>query len=102
MTSPTIPVVRVKRRRALPFFSGHPWVFAGAIDRIDGDPAPGEEVVLQTHDGEFIARGLYNPASNIRVRLYSRDADQALDRDFWEQRLIAAFALRDRCGSVGV
>ena len=62
--------VVVKSRRALPFFSRHPWVYSGAIARIDGDPAVGDEVRLMTSRGEFIARGLFNPQSNIRVRLY--------------------------------
>ncbi len=96
MSFATIPVVRVKRRRALPFFSGHPWVFAGAISQIEGDPASGQEVALQTHDGKFIARGLFNPDSNIRVRLYSRDEHRSLDRDLWSQRLDSAIALREQ------
>ena len=63
------PRVTLKPRRALPFFGRHPWVFTGAISRIEGSPEPGAEVILQTDKGEFIARGLYNPHSNIRVRL---------------------------------
>ncbi len=77
--TPPLPRVILKPRRALPFFGRHPWVFAGAISRIEGKPQPGEEVLLQTERGEFIARGLFNPNSNIRVRLYSWDAEQALD-----------------------
>jgi 23S rRNA (cytosine1962-C5)-methyltransferase len=91
-----LPSVILKPRRALPFFSGHPWVFAGAIDRVLGDPAPGAEVALRTHEREFVARGLFNPDSNIRVRLYSWREDVPLDRAFWSARLDAALALRRR------
>src|SRR5574341_1108392 len=89
-----LPSVVLKPRRALPFFSGHPWVFAGAIARIDGSPEPGSEVALRTLEGEFIARGLFNPDSNIRVRLYTWNEEQPLDRDFWSARLDEALALR--------
>lgn len=93
--SPTVlPKVVVKSRKAQPFFHRHPWVFAGAVADTDGDPVPGDEVALVTQDGEFIARGLFNPHSNIRVRLYSWDADEPLDESFWARRLDAAIALR--------
>jgi 23S rRNA (cytosine1962-C5)-methyltransferase len=88
------PKVSLKPRRALPFFGRHPWVFAGAIDRIEGEPAPGSEVALYSADGQFIAAGLYNPASQIRVRLYSWTEGQPLDHEFWSGRLDAAIALR--------
>lgn len=89
-----MPRITLRPRRSLPFFSRHPWVFAGAIDRIEEDPAPGDEVTLFSHEGQFIARGLYNPDSNIRVRLYSWDEGVPLDEAFWSARLDEAIALR--------
>lgn len=90
----TAPRVYLKARRALPFFSRHPWVFAGAIDRIEGEPPAGTAVTLHAADGRFIARGLYNPHSQIRVRLYGWEESQDLDVEFWSRRLDAAIALR--------
>jgi 23S rRNA (cytosine1962-C5)-methyltransferase len=84
----------LKARRAQPFFARHPWVFSGAVARIDGDAGPGSEVALVTEHGEFIARGLYNPSSNIQVRLYGWDAKQPLDEEFWSSRLDEAIRLR--------
>lgn len=84
----------LKPKRALPFFSRHPWVFSGAVKRIEGKPEPGAEVDLLASDGEFIARGLYNPHSNIKVRLYAWDAEAELDEGFWSKRLDSALALR--------
>jgi 23S rRNA (cytosine1962-C5)-methyltransferase len=89
-------VVTLKKRRALPFFSKHPWVFAGAIDRVEGDPQPGSEVVVRASGGEFIARGLFNPDSNIRVRLYTWTEAEPLDADFWRRRVNTAIDLRDQ------
>jgi 23S rRNA (cytosine1962-C5)-methyltransferase len=93
-TITTLPKVTVKPRRALPFFHRHPWVFAGAIAKIDGELAPGTEVALVSNKGEFIGRGLFNPNSNIRVRLYGWQDNVPLDRDFWSRRLDAAIAMR--------
>lgn len=89
-----LPRVVLKPRRALPFFGRHPWVFAGAIQHVEGDPAAGDEVVLVSDRQEFIARGLFNPDSNIRVRLYGWEPEIALDREFWATRLDEATALR--------
>jgi 23S rRNA (cytosine1962-C5)-methyltransferase len=90
----TAPRVYLKERRALPFFSRHPWVFAGAIDRVDGEAVPGSAVTLHASDGKFIAAGLYNPHSQIRVRLYSWHEGEELDSEFWSRRLDAAIGLR--------
>lgn len=96
LTPASLPVVTLKPRRALPFFSRHPWVFAGAIARTDGPVPPGAEVAVHAHDGQFIARGLYNPDSNLRVRLYTWDAARPLDAEFWSARLDDALRLRTR------
>jgi 23S rRNA (cytosine1962-C5)-methyltransferase len=92
--STSLPRVILKPRRAQPFFGRHPWVFSGAISRVDGDPAPGAEAVLESDSGEFVAYGLYNPLSNIRVRLYSWEADVGLDETFWSRRLDEAIRFR--------
>lgn len=88
------PRVILKSRRARPFFARHPWVFAGSIERVEGEPADGDEVVVASHEGEFIARGLFNSQSQIHVRLYSWDAARALDESLWRERIERAIALR--------
>lgn len=93
-TTADLAAITIKPRRALPFFSRHPWVFATAIQNVSGDPAPGQEVLLRAHDGKFIARGLFNPHSHLRVRLYSWDESVELNRDVWSRRIDEAIALR--------
>jgi 23S rRNA (cytosine1962-C5)-methyltransferase len=88
------PRVVLGVRRAKPFFGRHPWVFAGAIAAVEGEPADGDEVELVSHEGVFIARGLFNSQSKIRVRLYSWQPDTPLDRTFFRNRLEAALRLR--------
>jgi 23S rRNA (cytosine1962-C5)-methyltransferase len=86
--------VTLQARRARPFYGRHPWVYAGAISAVEGNPADGDVVDLYSYAGDFIARGLYNSQSKIRVRLYTWTQDQALDRDFFAQRVEAARRLR--------
>ena len=88
------PRVILLPRRARPFYGRHPWVYAGAIARVEGQPADGDVVDLYSHADKFVARGLFNSRSKIRVRLYSWDADRPLERDFFADRLDAALRLR--------
>ena len=98
---PQLPLVVIKPRRARPFFARHPWVFVNSIDRVEGDPEPGDEVRVVSHDGQFIARGLFNHRSAIRVRLY-RWADQPIDEPFLAGLLTRALQLRsDTLGMTG-
>ena len=86
--------VLLHARRAKPFYARHPWVFAGAVAEIHGAPADGDEVEVYSHGGTFIARGLFNSQSRIRVRLYSWDFNQPVDEALFRARLTQALALR--------
>ena len=86
------PRVVLKPSCAQPFYGRHPWVFAGAVAAVTGSPADGAEVELHSEEGPFIARGLFNSQSKIRVRLYSWTPEQTLDREFFKSRLQAASA----------
>ena len=93
-----VATVIVKPKRARPFFGRHPWVLDSAVLRVDGAPSDGDVVDLATHDGLFIARGLWNSTSTIRVRLYAFDAATKLDDGLWRSRLERAVALRRSLG----
>jgi 23S rRNA (cytosine1962-C5)-methyltransferase len=88
------PAVIVKARKARPFFGRHPWLFVGAIDKIQGEAAPGGQVRVLSFEREFIAYGLYNPDSNIRVRLYSWDPERPFDESLLEERIERAVRSR--------
>lgn len=85
--------VVLKRGRARPLWFGHPWVYANAIERLEGTAAPGSVVSLLDHDGRFIARGIYNARSQIPVRVLTR-AQEAIDAAFFLDRLRAAQQVR--------
>jgi 23S rRNA (cytosine1962-C5)-methyltransferase len=93
--------VILQPRRARPFYGRHPWVYAGAIAAVEGAPADGEVVDLFSYTGDFVARGLYNSRSKIRVRLYSWDGGVSLDRAFFRSQLEDAIQLRRLLGLDG-
>ena len=70
----------------------HPWVFSGAVANSDGKLKEGEIVRVVSHEGELMGYGHYQVGS-IVVRMLTF-TDEAIDRNFWQQRLKEAFALR--------
>ena len=77
----------------------HPWVFSGAIARVEGEPEEGEVVDVYASDKKFIARGHYQVGS-IAVRVLSF-TQEPVDHDFWVRRLTVARELRRAMGLIG-
>ncbi len=73
---------------------GHPWIFSGAIDGVTDDPTPGDIVDITDVRGGWLARGYYNPRSQIVVRLLTWARDEPIDDAFWRRRLAEAAARR--------
>ncbi len=76
----------------------HPWVFSGAIARIEGEPQSGDTVQVLDADGAFLAQAAYSPQSQIRGRVWSWQADEIIAADFFRGRLQAALDYRQRLG----
>jgi 23S rRNA (cytosine1962-C5)-methyltransferase len=74
----------------------HPWIFSGAIERVEGAPASGDTVAVVAPDGAFLAWAAYCGESQIRARAWSFDAADTIDEAFLEARLAAAIARRER------
>lgn len=72
----------------------HPWVFQGSVDK--GKADAGETVRIEAHDGRFLAWGAYSPSSTIRVRAWSFDEAERIERGFFQRRIAEAVALRTR------
>lgn len=77
----------------------HPWVFSGALARVEGEPEEGEVVDVYTSKKEFIACGHYQIGS-IAVRVLSFK-QETIDADFWKRRLQVAKDLRVALGLIG-
>ena len=76
----------------------HPWVFSGAILKMDETLEEGELVQVYTHNGNFIGVGHFQIGS-ITVRILSF-SDVPIDADFWQSRLKAAWAVREAIGVI--
>lgn len=79
----------------------HPWIFSGAIERVecDGDLAEGEIVDVYTRGGEFVARGHYQIGS-IAVRVLSFERDEKIDAAWWQAKIASAYEVRRVLGLV--
>lgn len=88
--------VRLKPGREKPVLHRHPWVFSGAVERMEGAVGVGAEADVVSHDGAWLARGLAHPEAALTVRLYTWRQDQPLDAAFFADAAERAVAFRDR------
>ncbi len=89
------PRVYIKTGREKPIRQHHPWIFSGAVERVDKQAVDGEVVDVVTARGEFLARGYLNRRSQIMVRLLTWDQAEAIDDEFWARRLTRSITARD-------
>jgi 23S rRNA (cytosine1962-C5)-methyltransferase len=86
--------IRLREGKERSLLKKHPWVFAGSVDKGGGDS--GETVRVEAHDGRFLAWGAYSGRSQIRVRAWSFDAAEVIDKAFFARRIERSIALRAR------
>ena len=86
--------VRLSRTRAVEEL-GHLWIYAGYVEEVSGEMVSGDVVDVMAPNGRFYARGFYNPASKIRIRILTFD-DEPITEQFWRGRLAQAVRLRQR------
>lgn len=85
--------VILKQGREKSLLRRHPWIFSGAIQHVDDEPAPGGTVDLLSFDKQFLARASYSRHSQIRARVWSFE-DEPVDKEFFRKRIRAALAAR--------
>jgi 23S rRNA (cytosine1962-C5)-methyltransferase len=83
----------IKKGREKPIIQQHPWIFSGAIERVEEHPKPGDIVTVISHDNRFLARGYWNPKSQIQVRILTW-RDEEIDEDWWRRMLKRAIDAR--------
>jgi len=64
----------------------HPWVFSGAVAKVQGNPASGETIGIWSATGEFLALAAYSPQSQIIARVWDWK-DRAIDAAFFRERI---------------
>src|SRR5262245_34272836 len=92
MSDEATVIVRSDREKM--FANRHPWLFSGAVQTVNGDPANGDIVALRTTGDAFLGRGYWNRQSQINVHILTWDEAEVIDDEFWRSRLHRAIDAR--------
>lgn len=92
----TTGTVQLKKGEGRALSAGGPWIYAGEIDRIDGNPADGDIVSVVASNGFPLGKGFLNRRSKITVRMLTRNPDAEIDREFLRRRVQDAWQYRKR------
>ena len=74
----------------------HPWIFSGAIEKVEGNPSNGETVQIFTSDKKLVGSGSFSTSSQIRVRVWSFNPEEKIDGDFFRNKIDQAKSLREK------
>jgi 23S rRNA (cytosine1962-C5)-methyltransferase len=85
----------LKKDRDAPVRRGHPWLFSGAIERVEGEEKESGVADIFDSKKNWLARGLFNPNSQLRVRLLTWKKE-SIDQSFFSRRLSQALSFRER------
>ncbi|MHB0924879.1 MAG: class I SAM-dependent rRNA methyltransferase [Gallionellaceae bacterium] len=88
------PAIILKAGREKSLLRRHPWVFSGAVERIDGAPHSGDTLPVRDATGNFLAWAAYNPDSQITARVWSWREEEVIDAEFFRRRISAALEAR--------
>jgi 23S rRNA (cytosine1962-C5)-methyltransferase len=88
------PTASLKPHKEESLQSGHLWIFSGALQQPPSWIEPGGLVDVKSSTGQFVARGYYNPRTDIAIRLLTRNIEQIIDEDFLRKRIRSAVDLR--------
>ena len=72
----------------------HPWVFEGAVAKVNGRCQSGDTVDIVSSKGKWLARGAFSPESQIRVRVWTFDKNESVDNAFFCRRIELAVKQR--------
>ena len=89
--------VYLRKKIAPRIANGHPWVYGNEVERVAGNPEPGEIVEVRFADGKLAGVGYYNPQSQIVIRLLSRKVEE-INEAFFYQRILQAWHYRQKTG----
>ncbi len=85
-------ILKVNREKSL--LRHHPGIFEGAVEKLHGRARGGDTVDIIAHDGKWLAKAAYSPNSQIRARVWTFDAKQVIDNNFFKNALLNAHKRR--------
>ena len=74
----------------------HPWIFSGAIEKVEGNPSNGQTVQIFTSDKKLLGSGSFSTLSQIRIRVWSFDQEEKIDSEFFRRKISLANSLREK------
>jgi len=86
--------VILKKGKEKAVLQRHPWLFSGAIERVEGKPANGDIVRLLNDKGVFMAYGFYNAQSRVALRLLEWNESVEIDEEWYRKRVATAVTSR--------
>ena len=89
------PAIHLKPGREKSVLNRHPWIFASAIERVEGSPGVGSTVLVLDSRKTLIAKAAYSPASQIRARVWTWNETDSINREFLAQRIKASIRRRE-------
>ncbi len=88
----------LKKSEEKRLLSGHSWVYANEVERMEGKDKNGSLAAVFSHDGRFIGKGYINHLSKILVRIFIRTEDEEDTEDFYLRRIKECYEARKRLG----
>lgn len=88
------PTASLKPRKDESLLDGHLWIFSGALQQAPHWVEAGGLIDVKSSTGQFVARGYYNPQTDIAIRILTRDSEEEIDLAFLRQRVRSALELR--------
>ena len=86
--------VFLKPNREKSLLKRHPWIYSGAIARVDGTPSNGSTVMVCSSKGDFLAWASISQESQLALRVWSFDEAAAINEDFFAEKLQYAMEMR--------
>lgn len=94
------PKVILNNRISDRIMRGHPWIYNNEIASVAKGTKDGAIVDVYNAKSNFIGRGYYNSASQIQVRLLTRDVSEEINAEFFKHKIEACWAYRQKLGYV--
>ncbi|HXP01767.1 MAG TPA: class I SAM-dependent methyltransferase [Luteibacter sp.] len=91
----SVNVVKIQPGREKSALHRHPWLFSGALAPVAGAPAAGETTRVLDINGRFLGWAAWSGESQIRLRFWSFNEREKIDREFFHRRLKRAIQLRE-------
>src|SRR5690242_13736151 len=84
----------LKRGKEKPLLHHHPWIFSGAIARVE-NANDGDTVDVYDTAGQWLARAAFNSRSQIAARVWTFEGPEEINREFFQRKIIKAIEARD-------